>query len=536
MTVNFDSIACEFELSTGVWTDVYDDVIGGIRRVKSGIRGYGPLDRVASTGECVFTLENINNVYTPQHTNCISGFEKGVKFRIVLTYNGLSATKFYGKVEKITPYDGEGLINYVDVTVLDYMNVLATHELQQIERATDKSIDELVPLIIANIPNAPEDTDYNSGQDTFSYGFDTTRDKTIAMHEIGKLALSELGFVYVKHSASSDEMLVVDGRYTRTSGAVKEVPILEDVNLELEDGTELLLEDGTELLLDTITEDVEFDDEANNVNAEYGNHYYNEVKVTTYPREIDSAATSILFDLDRYIQISAGETKTLTGRYRDPNQEAQSVTGFDMVTPVSTTDYVMNTASDGSGSDITADLDVTADYGASGVEYELTNNNASTGYITKLQARGKGVYIYRPIEYSAEYTTGINADGRSTLNLPMKYQDNPTAGESFGDVLVDLYSQKRLVIHGLSYCANSSTSLMSSFIFCSVGDRIHVKDSGYDIEGDYVIQAQDFEITENGIAYCYYELLPESLLPASDFWKLGETGYSELGETTKLGF
>jgi hypothetical protein len=260
------------------------------------------------------------------------------------------------------------------------------------------------------------------------------------------------------------------------------------------------------------------------------------VKTIVYPREVDAAATSILFDLDRYIQIGAGATKTITGRYRDPNQEAVSVSGKDMVTPVATTDYLMNTASDGSGSDITADLDVTASYGANGVEYELTNNNASTGYITKLQARGKGVYVYRPVEYSAEYSTGISADGRRTLNIAMPYQDNPLAGESFAEVLLDIYATKRLVLTAVEYIPNKSADLMSAFMFLNVGDRIPIEISEKGISSEFVIQSINFTLSPGGFYWCRYGLIPESILPASDFWRLGEAGYSELGETTKLGF
>jgi hypothetical protein len=269
---------------------------------------------------------------------------------------------------------------------------------------------------------------------------------------------------------------------------------------------------------------------------ESGRYYYNEVKTKVYPRKIDAAATSVLFNLEHYITISAGETVTITGRFRDPDQEAVSVAGLDMVTPVATTDYLMNTASDGSGSDITADLAITVTYGANGAEYELTNNNASVGYVTKLQARGKGVYIYRPVEYGAEYSTGINADGRQTLYLDMKYQNNPLAGESFAENILDIYSQKRLVISGLEYYPNRNNTLASAFMFCSVGDRIHVTENDTNQENDFIIHSIDFKIIPKGVVACRYGLMSESLLPASDFWRLGTVGKSELGVTTKLGF
>jgi len=533
--VNFDIISYQFYRALkGIWLDISDYVIGDVNGFM-GIPGYGPMDRIAARGTIHFTLKNTDNAFTPNHINCILGFEKGTKFKLVITHNGLSSTLFYGTIEDILP-EKIGLHWYTHVTAYDYIYKLATHDLQLPAYTTNKSIDEAVPLVIANMPIAPISTDYNAGQDTFPYIFDSMQDKTIALQELAKLAHSELGYIYIKHGAAADEILVVDGRYTRTAEDIKEVPVLDDINLALEDGNLLALEDGTELILDTYTEDVEFTSDNTAIGMESGRYYYNEVKTKVYPRKIDAAATSVLFNLEHYITISAGETVTITGRFRDPDQEAVSVAGLDMVTPVATIDYLMNTASDGSGSDITADLTVTVTYGANGAEYELTNNNASVGYVTKLQARGKGVYIYRPVEYGAEYSTGINADGRQTLYLDMKYQNNPLAGESFAENILDIYSQKRLVISGLEYYPNRNNTLASAFMFCSVGDRIHVAENDTNQENDFIIHSIDFKIIPKGVVACRYGLMSESLLPASDFWRLGTVGKSELGVTTKLGF
>jgi hypothetical protein len=229
----------------------------------------------------------------------------------------------------------------------------------------------------------------------------------------------------------------------------------------------------------------------------------------------------------------------VTGRYNDPDQEAESVAGIDMVTPVATTDYLMNEASDGSGADLTAYLSITATYGVNGVEYELENNNpisTITGYVTKLQARGKGVYTYRPVENERRYDASIAVDGKRTLNLTMSYQDNPLVGESFTDNLLDIYMVKRLVIDSFSFVANSSQFLMNAFMDLQVNDKISVVKDSADIDEEYFISAINFTIEEGGAVYVTYELRTASTIPTGNYWKIGDSGYSEIGETTWIGF
>lgn len=100
MSEYFDDIKIEFEFSTGVWTDVYDDVLSVIT-VSQGIRGTGPLDRVASTGKMTIALLNHDNTYTPDHSNCVSGFDKGTHCRLSVEDDSTTKVKFYGRIERI---------------------------------------------------------------------------------------------------------------------------------------------------------------------------------------------------------------------------------------------------------------------------------------------------------------------------------------------------------------------------------------------------------------------------------------------------
>lgn len=637
----YAEIRIELQLSAGVWTDVSADVLDGISG-SSGIAGNGPLDRVASTGRLQFKLRNdagcsggVANYYTPGHTNCRSGFQTGIKARLVISHGAQDFTKFYG----IVPANGISIdvnrfSNIVTVTVLDYMNQCALHEMDLPSLAEDKRLDEVVPLIVANMPIAPLSTDYNEGETTFSLVFDRVTSKTRALQEMGEAALSELGFVYVKPDTTSDEVLVVDGRYTRSEKTLDDIPVADEniFNLLLEYGGNLLLENnvstgniivggaGTSLtngtylvtgtmngkvkyLKDTIyiywvsagggfwiigtivpsvayyysSDDVAtpdlvttwetspgvgsdpvpavanycstsnslalenltnaaaaFTDLHKSIAVTHAADYYNQVKVKSYPRKIDAAATTVLFNLDYPIYIAAGNTVTLTGRFRDPDNETSNVAGTEMVTPAATTDYLFNSASDGTGSNLTADLTVTATYGVNGVDYTLVNGGVSNGYVTLLQARGKGIYTYNPVDKKYEYAAGIAIDGTKVLNLNMPYLDDPLIADDFGTILLQQYEQKRTLVEAVNFIANKSAFLKSAFVYRGVGDKVWLVDSYAGVDEEFFIQQVNFTIVQQVVEFTW--LLKAASFDSYVFWELETTGLSELDVSTILGF
>lgn len=512
--IAFEDIKLELYFGSS-WTDVYRDVVGNVR-VSYGIKGGGPLDRIASIGTMKFMLYSTSGEYIPGHSGASAYFTEGMLAKISFTYTPVSVqiehVKFYGRIQSINPIPADGLGYYTEVTVVDYMNELAVHEMNLPTFVENKTLTEILPLILANIPVSPVNYFNNSSTSIFPGVFDTTLSKTRAMSELAKAVNSELGYAYCTPqfvvefgSSTIIENMVVEGRYTAP----------------------LLLYQSEVTLTDEDISDIEF---------EFGKHYYNDIKTTVYPREIDAAATSVLYSLEYVIQIGPGETLTIKGQYKDPNQNAVQVTGIDMVTPAATTDYTFNAQQSGGGSDITADLDVTATYGTNGVEYELTNNNAATGYVTKLQARGKGVYIYRPVEYDAEYAAGIAADGRKTLSLTMPYESNPLVGKDFADALIEVYKTKVLNVLSITAEVNKNAKLMAYFIGIGLRRRVTLDLDDLEVDEDYYINGIEFDLTNTGNLFLKLYLSPLRYSTSSNVWVLGYTGKTELDSTTILAF
>ena len=558
--MKYDAIACEFFLQ-GKWVDLneYRLQAAGITG-SMGIRSTKPIDRVASTGQLTLVLHNVNNLFTPGHANCMSGFQSGMRFRLRLTYEGRSRTRFYG----VVPPNGIeiGTTQFMTVTrvkVLDIMEQFAIHQLDLPTYTTDKRLEQVIALILANMPIKPLSTSYGTGRSTFASVFDTLRDKTRAMQEVSKATLSELGYVYVKQTTDSDEVLTVENRGFRSGKALAQVSVIDSTTADTritQAGDTRITEAGDTRILQptTTTVDAVFNNNYREIGVKHAESYYNQVDSKAYPRKVDTSNV-VLFSLERPLEIGAYQTVTMKGRFRDPNQEAQTVAALSTVTPVPGTDYIFNTEEDESGSNITSDLSVTAVYGANGVDYTLENTGAITGYVTQLQARGKGVYIYRPVEILREDETLVANDGARTLNMDLPYQDDPLQTTDIAVALLDRHKAKHTTINSITLIANRldtsinrpsagtpGTSgsyytdyLINAFMDLQIGDKIKVVAPSVGIVQDCFIQSIDFTITSGDIVTYTYGL-QDSMYETYDAWILEDATYGVLGITTILGY
>lgn len=506
-----DSTAIEMKLDGTNWTDVTEDVVAPIV-FSYGILNNGPLDRVAGTGIMRFEMNNsIANsagkagYYSPGHTDCRVGFKAGCKVRLKLTREGNTYYKFHGTIpaDGIKPQPGINGARTTKVEVHDWMDQAAMHALYLPEYDEDLRIDEVIPLIVANMPLAPLATEYNEGTSTFAFIFDTVRAHTKAIQEFVKLANSELGFIYVKRDKTAGETLTCEGRYYRTDNFDVEtftVPVPDTGYALMETEDYLLLETGDKIVLQeaqALTA-IYNDDDMLDADITDGQDVYPTVRATVYPRLMDGSPV-VLAQLNRAANVPAGETKTISAKYRDPSGGTDNVSGIDMVTPVATTDYLMNSAEDGGGSNLTTDLDVTATYGTNGVEWGLENTGASNGYVTFLQARGTGVYLYDPVTYEVSDETSKDLFGSRVMALDMKYEDDPVEAEAFASYLLDAHKDPHPTAEWVQFNANRSDLLLWTFLEIEPGDRVYLSEQQALPDGVYFVNGCEAEINSSGL-------------------------------------
>jgi len=490
------------------WVDITSDCITEDIQCDWGISGNGPLDRLAATGQMTFQLNNSTGKYSPNLVGALAGWKRGVPVKLVITYDGEEYIRFRGKVDKIKIQSGAFSASRVNVTVLDWMDYAAKYPLVNPGYAANRTADEALDIIVPSTPIPPQNTDYDEGVNTFPALFDSVTTRTRAYNEFSKLALSELGYIYLRKDKDFGETLVFEGaNYRNGLRELSNIPILSTLSglMLKEDDDNLLLETGDDIILNE-AEEFSSDNSMRNLDVSYGDQVINRVTVIAYPKRIDTSA-QVLFSLSSALQIGSTETITFRGNYTDPEGGARvNAISDTMIAPVATTDYTANTLADGTGTNITATLTVTPVYGTEGVTYTLYNGSVYAGYVTKLQARGFGVYDYDKTETTAENVASWQEHGFESETVHQKYQRELTRGKIEAEKILDRYKQPHTTINRVSYVANRTHALMAAFLTIDVGDLVEIKEGKTGVDGWYYVQAVDFTIKPGGAIFYSWRL------------------------------
>jgi hypothetical protein len=504
------TVQLQMQFTSGVWTNVWGDTRTSVPvRLQYGIGGTGPADRVADTGTLTFALDNseansagLLGYYAPGHANARSGFEVGIPVRLHIAYSGTAYFKFVGTLVDITPEAGQKRGRRTFCTAVDWMDEAANQRIRLLPTQVDQRGDQLVTTILANMTKQPTATSLATGQDTFPYALDNSRDERFTpLTEFQRIAMSELGFIFVKGDTSTGGVLVFQDRHARPSSGAAAYT-LNDTMVELRASR---------------TRD----------------KVYNRVKVATHPRVVDAAATTVLYTLTGTPLVAAGATINIQGQYRDPNQRALRVGGKEMVAATATTDYTMNSAADGSGSNLTANFTVTATYGGNSVSYAVANTGATAGYITLLQARGKGVYDYAPLIAEAIDSTSRTAYGENVLEVDMPMQEELEVGQNAADYLVQAWGSPLTLVDTVEFWANASDALTLAALGAEPSTRVTLTETATGVDRDFFINGISLTITAPDFIRAAWKVTPTD---PWGVWLLGITGASELGETTRLGY
>lgn len=492
------------------WVDVSEDVVGGIR-AEWGIHGDSPQDRVADPGQLTFELDNsATNLaesagyYSPGPTAFpVAPVAIGSAVRLYLDSDLFgSVLKWEGTITDLVAKPG-ARGRTVAVTCADWMDEAARAKITGLAVATDVQSDEAFETIadlVARQP--PSGTLVNAGSDIYPFAFDSSRDEsTRALGEFQKIALSELGQVYV-----SAGQLVFEGRQRRAGAGTIRFAMDEDEQI-----VGMTLSHGR-------------DDIANRV------------QVTIHPRRVDKTVV-VLFTLGSSLQVIRGTSVELTCQYRDPDQAAQRVGGTAMVAPVSGTDYSFSENEDGSGSDLTAQLTVTAEFGGNAAVVTVSNAGPYDGYIPAegLQLRGKGLYDFSPVIADVKDQDSIDTYGEAAAPAyDMPYQVSPSNALDVAAFLLGRLSVPRTRVKSVSYIANWSRAVLEQALFLSISDRVSITAPSVLKDAEpYFVNGISLDIHHSGLCRVTYDLEPAD---TTQFWQLDVDGRTELDVTTVLGY
>ena len=494
------------------WTDVTADARASVDiAVQYGISGTGPADRVAQTGTLSFALDNSEHnsggligYYAPGHANCRNGFEVGCPVRLRIVDLGVTYYKFVGTLETIEPESGQYLSLLTTCQAVDWLDEAAKQKVRLLPTQIGQRGNQLIDTIVAAMTKQPAGIDLDTGDSVFPYALDTSRDERFSpMTEFQRVAMSELGFIFIAGDTSAGGKLTFQARRAR----------------QVEITPSAALSDSMSGLKVTRAR----------------SRISNRIKVVTHPRRVDLDRNTILFSYTSAPSIGAGQTQIILGQYRDPNQLALRCGGIDMVTPVAGTDYLMNSAPDGSGTDLTANFSVTASFGGNGVEFEITNNGSVDGYVTLLQARGRGVYDDNEIAVEATDSASKTAYGENVLTFDMPMQMSQAVGQDIADYLLAAWKAPQTAIDSVEFIGNRSAALMLAGLASEPGTCVTIEETATGVAGDYHINGVTLSIRAPGLFRFGWSVMPVPPF-VGGLWQIGIVGHSEIGQTTTLGF
>ena len=512
----------------GTLTDVTADTRAAVQpiSVEYGVTGSGPLDRIASTGILTFALDNSagnshsqQGAYSPGHANVVAGWDLGAEILLKITYDSVTYFKFSGTLIDINPDAGQYDRQAVICKAVDWMDDAVRAKVRNVSIQSDKRADELIETMVSSaVAKQPNATDYATGQSTFAKSFDNLKDAQTSVYSaLADATLSELGYLYIKGDTTQGGTLRFEDRHARPKKGAASATFDNTMG-------NLIVGRNRDMLI-------------------------NRVYVVVHPRTTDAAA-SVLYELtttNESPSIPAGGTIFINCPFREASINAYRVAAESLVTPVSGTDWIANTASDGSGSTITSSVTVTIETSAANsAELKLVNAHASsTAYLTTLQLRGTAVRDVTDTVLSANDEASQFVYGEIDSRVDMKYESN--AGEFGNEIakwLLNIYKDPTYTIQEFRLSSNKSDYLMTHSLAREPGDKITFSEAVTGIaatgasgaEIGYFINGVRMTISAPTVIDTSWILAPAERQAA---WVLSDgtqVGASELGITTNLGF
>lgn len=445
----------------------------------------------AEVGKLDTSLVDIGGRYLPSNTDSpfYSYLVPGRPIRLLAEADGTTYWLFNGFLDDILPRRGVRGDFGAELPASDGMDVL-TQKDSPVTLYSDKRADFIIGEVLAAANWHGAKRTLDTGPDIYPVVYVLAGQNTKALSFINDVMLSEGGLCYTNNKG----YFAYETRYHRSTGThiASQWTLTEEDHLV---GFEPLGSIGTVL---------------------------NRVLLEAIPKE-QAASQTVIYSLEDNAtnglspQIPPGETITIWGNFTDANGLPNIADSFASISG----DYSGNSEADGTGSDLTTDLDITRTTFADAVKHEVENTGSSTVYLTKLETRGK-IYTDRsPVK--AEATSGTSRaryqDRDAKIDVPF-YQ-------TFEQL--ERLAEWQLKIHDTgiqSYKVRlraSNLQHVKKILALQISDRITLQSTTYNLDEDFFIEHIDMSYEIGGVLECTWIVSSAS---TSAVWVLGE---SQLG-------
>ena len=228
-----------------------------------------------------------------------------------------------------------------------------------------------------------------------------------------------------------------------------------------------------------------------------------------------------------------GGTRIFWARYPGPDAASDAIAVNAWTTPASGTDFVANSSTGGTGTNLTSDLSVAVIKYGNEMKITLTNSGTTDAYLTTLQARGNPLTQADPVKVSRNDDTSGTLYGTRTFSNPAKWIPDTDEADSWCDYNLSIY-KNLLPVLAVQFDAHRNGTQLAQARTREISDRITIQGTGscgLGIKEDFFIEAIHHDIKHTGEHTVIYECSQAKSF--SDFWILG---VSNLGTNTRLAY
>jgi hypothetical protein len=195
-------------------------------------------------------------------------------------------------------------------------------------------------------------------------------------------------------------------------------------------------------------------------------------------------------------QISAGATKTFTAQFPNSGSSSTSSAVDFWTNLTATTDYLANDASDGSGTNRTANISASLTKRAQSMDIALTNGHSGAVYITKLQAQGHKITTKDSAEVKVANSASQTAYGKRTYPHPGKFLPDSEEAQNWGDFHAAVWGDP-VPLLDVTLIGNRSTATLTDIMSRDISDLVTVtanNDSGLGLSEGFFVESMRHSI------------------------------------------
>lgn len=501
----------------GEWVDITTECRAAAPIVlEYGTFSDDPTDLVSGAGSLSFALNNadsnaakIRGWYSPLHAQKRGGFDFNIPVRLRISDGVTNSYKFAGRLADILVEPGVHENKLVHCTALDLMDDYGRLPVPPLTTQFNKRGDELINQILSALPAElqPTNQSIETGLETHAIAFDRAEEESQTIREaINDICASEMATAgFIGTTAPGGGLFAFRNRQNPVFSTL----VLHHFETDIKRG-------GLEV-------------------PGSRDDLVSRVQVFVHPTRVDTSPVVLYALQTTSTLVDPGATNdTLFGPYRDPANPGDRVGGTAMIQPVATTDYTMNTAQDGSGTDVTADFTVSASYTGNGVRFTIVNNGGVAAYITKLQARGNGIYRFTAV---IERDVPNVAYGHRVMQVEMPYQNNVNTGNDVADYLTNVLSKSLSRVRSISFYANANATLLGAMLVGEPGRRFSITEEMTGLNAtEFIINGVRLEIRQasRGLGiWCTWYPKPADM---QRYWVMDQLGADALEDETVLGY